>query len=167
MRLALPAGKASSLSIPAMAGSTLKSFGSNRSDERCFRINLSATGPPMTDPAINPNVAAAIEIVAAPCNPMLSNTALNPPAVPCPPAIEIDPAAIPIRGFVSNSLQMPIGIKFCVAMMPTNRISIMTKVLPPCLMTLRLDWKPTEVKNANINTSFKVPSNVTSTCINL
>ena len=102
-------------------------------------------------------------IVPAPCSPMPSRTLANPPAVPCPPVIDMLPAAIPIKGLTSMSRVIPIGIKFCMAIMTTSRVSMITKSLPPCFITLRSLWKPTLVKNASIKTSLNVPSNDTST----
>ena len=115
------------------------------------------------EPAINPKVAAARAMVLAPSSPMLSNTELNPPAVPCPPAMEMEPAAIPMSGFTSKVLVIKSGIKFCMMMMSTSRISIRIKVFPPCRRTFKFDWKPTDVKKANMNTSFNVPSKEIST----
>ena len=101
-------------------------------------------------------------MVAAPCSPISSRTFANPPAVPCPPVMEILPEAIPIKGSTPIRRVIPIGIKFCIVIMATSRPSMMNKSLPPFLMTLRLLWKPTLVKNASMNTSFNVPSNDTS-----
>ena len=61
---------------------------------------------------MSPKVAAAIDMVSALFSPMLSSTALNPPAVPCPPAIEIEPVAMPMSGLMCISLVMPKGIAF-------------------------------------------------------
>ena len=58
---------------------------------------------------------------------------------------------------------IPIGIRFCMVIMATNRTSMMTRSLPPCFNTFRSLWKPTLVKNASMKTSFNVPSNDTST----
>ena len=102
-------------------------------------------------------------MVPAPDRPIPSSTLANPAAVPCPPVMDILPEAIPIRGLTPMSRAIPMGIRFCRAMMATNRASIMIRSLPPCFITLRSLWKPTLVKNASIKTSFKVPSNDTST----
>ena len=57
---------------------------------------------------------------------------------------------------------MPIGIKFCIAIMTTNRTSMMTNSLPPFFNTFRSLWKPTLVKNASIKAPLNVALNDTS-----
>ena len=146
-----------------MAGSISSSCGCICSCVSFLRIIRSANGPPIIEPAIKPKVAAAIPIVPAPYRPIPSRTLANPPAVPWPPVMDILPEAIPIKGLTPMSLAIPMGIRFCRAIMTTNRESIITRSLPPCLMTFRSLWKPTLVKNASIKTSFNVPSNETST----
>ena len=163
IRFVRPVGEASSLSIPAIAGSISSSCGCICSCVSFVRIILSANGPPIMEPDIRPKVAAAIPIVPAPCSPMLSRTLANPPAVPCPPVMDILPAAIPIKGSTPMSLVTPSGMMFCIAIMTTNRANMITKNLPPCFNTFKSLWKPTLVKNASIKTSFNVPLNDIST----
>ena len=146
-----------------MAGSISSSCGCICSCVSFVRIIRSANGPPIIEPAIRPKVAAAIPIVPAPCRPMPSKTLANPPAVPCPPVIDILPAAIPIKGSTPKSLVIPSGMMFCIAIMTTNRTSMMIKSLPPCFNTFRSLWKPTLVKNASIKAALNVPLNDTST----
>ena len=163
MRLVRPVGEASSLSIPAIAGSISSTIGCICSCVSFLRIILSANGPPSMEPAIKPKVAAAMAMVPAPCSPMFSSTPANPPAVPCPPVMDILPEAMPIRGSTPMRRVIPMGIKFCMVIMMTNRTSMMIRSLPPRFKTFRSLWKPTLVKNATIKTSFNVPSNDTST----
>ena len=130
-RLARPVGDASSLSIPAIAGSISSSCGCICSCVSFARIIRSANGPPSMEPAISPKVAAAMPMVSAPSSPIALRTPAKPPAVPCPPVMEILPAAIPISGSTPITRVMPIGIRFCMEMITTNSPNMITSSLPP------------------------------------
>ena len=68
----------------------------------------------------------AIALGVAPDSPMPSRTLAKPPEVPCPPVIDMLPAAIPIKGSTPMNLVIPIGIKFCMAIITTNKINMIS-----------------------------------------
>ena len=69
---------------------------------------------------------------------------------------------MPTRGSTSMRRVIPIGIRFCMAIITISREIMITKSLPPCFNTFRSLWNPTQVKNASIKTSISVLSKDTS-----
>ena len=77
-----------------------------------FFISPFANGPPISEPATRPKVAAAVAKVVAPSTFISSSKGPNAPAVPCPPIIDMEPVHIPISGFIPRSFESPTATKF-------------------------------------------------------
>ena len=90
----------------------LSSSATTVSNRFFFSMRRFPTGPPITLPAIKPNVAAAVHNVLAPFTPKSSRTGPNAPAVPCPPIIGIEPVQSPTSGLMCKSFASPIAMKF-------------------------------------------------------
>ena len=123
----------------------------------------SPSGPPSSEPATRPKVAAAIVMEDAPVRPSSSRSGEKPPEVPWPPLIGMDPAAMPNSGDSPSPRAMPTEIRFCAAMSTATRPIITSSGFPPCLSAFMSDWKPTEVKNSIMHRSLTDPSKVHST----
>ena len=141
--------------MPVMASPDSDAFARWR-----VRMRNSPSGPPMREPATRPKVAAAIVMAGAPTSPISSRTGEKPPAVPWPPLIGMEPAAMPSSGFRCIPFAMPTARRFWSAMRTATRPIITRRGFPPCLSTRTSDWKPTEVKKSIIAMSLIVPSNV-------
>ena len=89
---------------------------------------------------------------------MLSRTGENPPEVPCPPHMGMDPAAMPSRGSSPMSLDAPREIRFWQTISAATRMTRTTNGRPPLLKAFMFDWNPTEVKNTVMQMSLIVPS---------
>ena len=133
------------------------------SARRCRRMSDSPSGPPSSEPATRPKVAAAIVIEDAPVRPNSSRSGEKPPEVPWPPLIGMDPAAMPNSGDSPSPRAIPTEIRFCTAMSTATRPIIKSSGFPPCLSAFKSDWKPTEVKKSIMHKSFTEPSKEHST----
>ena len=99
----------------------------------------------------------------APCSPICSRRGANPPDVPCPPHMGMDPAAMPSKGLRPSPFAIPTEMRFCATIRTATRPIITSSGLPPRRRTRTSDWKPTDVKNSIMQRSFTVPSNWHST----
>ena len=72
------------------------------------------TGPPISPPDTNPNVAAASPTTTAPSHPYISSkSGAKDPAVPCPPVIDAEPVQRPNNKSIPKSLAQLMPIIFC------------------------------------------------------
>ena len=123
----------------------------------CLRISRWPKGPPIREPAIRPKVAAAVQMVWAPVTPRCSRTGPKAPAVPCPPIIGMEPVHIPNSGESPMTCASPMESRFW------DRIrAMMQNKIPPLFSTLKLAWKPTEVKKIIMQMVFNVSSKLNS-----
>ena len=100
---------------------------------------------------------------AAPGRPISSSSGENPPAVPWPPHIGMEPAAMPSSASCPSPRAMPTERRFCTTISPATSRIISSSERPPFFRTLRSHWKPTDVKKATMQRSRTVPSNMHST----
>ena len=65
---------------------------------------------------------------------------------------------MPTSGSSPIPFAMPKERRFCTTINRATSTTIITSGLPPLFSILRLDWKPTEVKNSIMQRSLMVPS---------
>ena len=140
----------------------VSSSGMAVSNKPRFSINRLPSGPPTKLPEINPNVAAAVQIVVAPLMLKSSKTGPKAPAVPWPPTIGMEPVHIPTRGLKPSSLAIPTASRFWDTIKAMTRNKNRINDFPPLRSTLRFAWNPTEVKKNTMHTSRKISSNENS-----
>ena len=107
-----------------------------------FSTKYLPSGPPVKEPATNPNVAAANVIVFAALKPKFSKGTANTADVPWPPVIGIEPVASPISGFIPKILQIITPIPFCNTTRILETISNFTVFIPPFFKRDILAVKP-------------------------
>ena len=118
-----------------------------------------ANGPPRLDPAISPNVAAAIATLLAPVCPSSSTIGAIAAAVPCPPVIAVEPVNKAINGSIPVAYPIPTATIFCNTTKIIATIKNIITFLPPTFNNLQLALKPILVKNNVIKKLCKVLSN--------
>ena len=104
----------------------------------CFNISRLPIGPPISEPATNPNVAAAVQSVDAPEIPKSSSTGPNAPAVPCPPTIGIEPVLSPISGLTPTNFANPTETRFWLIISTITQTKNTTRLNPPLFNTFKL-----------------------------